>query len=142
MVCISLWGNILCREGRDFLHEQFTDAVKWAEVRAERVWRAAIFYWRLHNCLSALYWALAFAVPSGLAIMLYVPQDRCRTSLNIGLLITSGTRLVLQATVTAMRFKERAVRGRSEVNKLEGYILRRNEGLINKEDFMGRGAIP
>jgi hypothetical protein len=118
------------------MQENFEDKVAWAEQRVERVWKAAIRKSRLHNTLSALYWFLAFLVPTGLAIMCYLPEGQCRARMNIAVLLVSGLSLALQATVTAMRFKERAARGRSAVNELEIFILKYRSKLIDDEVFM------
>jgi len=68
--------------------------------------------------------------------MCYVPEGLWRVRWTVLLLVISGLSLVLQATVTAMRFKERSARGRKAVNELEVFILNRRAGVIDDKSFL------
>lgn len=111
------------------------DLNRWAGERIRRVHRWAIFYWTFHNWCALLSWAIAIAVPFGLAIILYSDQVNSR-AWNFGLLVAAGFGLVLQVLGAVMRFKERAVRGRRLSARLEAALLKFQHGSITKPEFL------
>ena len=111
------------------------DLNQWARDRIRTVHRWAIFYWTLHNWCALLSWAIAIAVPFGLAVTLYSDQVNSR-AWNLGLLVASGLGLILQVLGAVMRFKERAVRGRRICAQLEASLLKFQHGSITKPEFL------
>jgi hypothetical protein len=111
------------------------ELIDWATREARSTHRWAMWFLILYNWLALFSWAIAIAVPFGLAIMLYQSAETVKR-FNIFLLCLSGFGLVLQVLNSVMRFKERASQGRNIAKTLEAAVLKYQCGQIDRSQFL------
>ena len=108
------------------------ELISWCAgwIKSKRRW--AMIIWNFHQWLFGLGFALAIAMPFGLAATLYMPSDQLR-HWNLILLVLSGTGLILQSIDCLWKLRERASRLRTISNRLEAYVLKFRSASIGKD---------
>ncbi len=109
--------------------------IQWVENRISSVRFWSMLGWSAHNCLTAVSIIVAVGLPVCLGLILYFPPTQYR-ALNIGMLCASAVGALTQVLNSALRFKERSLRGRRNTNRLEGDLLKYRQGIIGDNDFL------